>query len=284
MLTVGQNCVDIEATPKILQSGRGRAMQKRQFELKIAGQGVSPETVRARDLAETLTLLERSVLGNMGIDNEDSDRRDALVSLVGVRPGSNCLVLAAAETALPSVAEITDAVSSGDYDPLTLGAHRNLHTLSDFAVKCGWSLEFVPNEALNIRHAVIALGREVPDPNLLVAQGTTTIYGRCERVGGTKPRANIRLLTTSELLSIRVNEPLAKKLAARLYQDVGVEGEAGWRTRGWQIVWFKATRLLEYSPEGLVEAFQQLATAAGGRWDGIDAEDYVRVLRSEEDE
>jgi hypothetical protein len=284
MLRVGQNSVDMEATPKILQSGRGRAMHKSQFELKFAGEGVSPETVRAKDLAETLTLLERSVLGNMGIENEDPGQRDALLSLVGVRPGSNCLALAAAQTALPSVAAITDAVSSGDYDPLNLAAHFNLHTLSGFAVKRGWSLEFVPNEALHIRHAVIAPGREVPDPNLLVAKGTTTIYGRCERVSGTKPRANLRLLTTGELLSIGVSEPLAKKLAVRLYQEVGVEGDAGWRTRGWQIVWFRATRLLEYRPEGLGEAFQQLATAAGGRWDGTNAEDYVRVLRSEDDE
>lgn len=210
---------------------------------------------------------------------------DDYVSLVGVEPGSNRLTLALAAGLATAASVVSGSVATGAYDDLPGTALAALHEVSDQAAKRKWSVDFLEDKRNKVRAARISAEHPIPPPpRPPFATGTTSILGRCVRVGGaTKPRAEIRL-TTGGLLNIDVSEELARSLARNLYDEVCIEGVATWRTDDWSLESFVASRVTEYRHTDLVQAFERLSSVARGAWDGVDAEAYVHSLRSGEDE
>ena len=178
---------------------------------------------------------------------------------------------------------ISQAISTNDYSNVPTEARKALCKVSDQTVKKKWSVEFLEDTSLQIEPAIISKEHKVPlDNNKLM--GATTIFGRCFRVGGeTKPKAGIRLFNGGTLY-IDVSEQMARELARSLYEEVGIEGTATWQTDNWEIEDFKAIRITDYHSTDPKTAFEKLAEVSKGCWDGVDAEEFVRSLRAEEDE
>ena len=69
------------------------------------------------------------------------------------------------------------------------------------------------------------------------------------------------------------------------YEVVVVEGQATWDSETWQILDFKVTGIADFTAADPYQAMQDLAAAAQGHWEGVDALEYVRELRgADEDE
>ncbi len=83
-------------------------------------------------------------------------------------------------------------------------------------------------------------------------------------------------------MTVQASRELVKELGDRVYETVALEGEAVWDPETWELVDFRATRVLPYKPNDLLAAFRELAAATGGAWDGVDAAEYVRKARSED--
>lgn len=254
-------------------------MRKRTFKIDIVGPGVSPETTRASDLADLMVQVERAIVETARAQGADLPD-EAVVSLVAVGEGSNSLTLAVADCALPATSSISHAVSADDYESIPPQAHEALYEISKQAVRQDWTVNFVPERSPRIEGAAISSEHEVPPPPVPPhVVGTTTVFGRCVAVGGvTRPKARIRL-QNGDLLYVDVTEQLAKKLAKNLYDQVCVEGAATWRTDDWTLLRFDAVRVTDFRPTDAVAAFEKLSAAAGGRWDEVDAVEYVRQLR-----
>lgn len=252
--------------------------QKPTFRIDLLGENLSPETTRASDLAEVILQVEKTILetaASQGIEIPD----EALVSLVGIGDGSTKLTLAAALLVLPVVGCVSHAVSSGDYGELPRAAHEALHEMSQRAVARKWAIRFLEDPFAHIEPGVISEEHQVPPPPMPPeVRGTTTLYGRCIRVGGVRPKAEISLHQGGTLF-IDVTEDIARGLGRRLYDEVCILGEATWETETWTIQGFRAIALSPYGPTGLAAAFEQLAAAAGTHWDGVDAIDYVQHSR-----
>jgi hypothetical protein len=77
---------------------------------------------------------------------------------------------------------------------------------------------------------------------------------------------------------------LVKELGDRLYETVALEGEAVWDPESWEITEFRAVRVLPYRSGDVMAAFRELATVSANVWDGVDADEYVRKSRSEDNE
>ena len=175
---------------------------------------------------------------------------------------------------------LSESIETGDYSALPPKVHKELYRLSQQAEKQNWSFGFVENSLHQIRAATISQEKPVPAPNLPPLRGSTTLYGRCIRVGGVEPHAQVRPLGAGKLLYIEVTESMARALARCLYEEVALEGEASWDPETWEIETFRATRLMEYKAIDPLIAFRELADAAGDRWDNVDAEEFVRDLRT----
>jgi hypothetical protein len=261
-------------------------MDTSQFQLCVEGSGVTPATIDVADLVVLLSEFRKAVCLAAGISQEGNEDGGPVVSLVSIEPGSSRLRLAASQVALAGAMLLTDAVRNETYSGVPLEARTSLARMSALVVKREWELTLGPESgyAEGVRSATISRDHPVPDPDADVMRGATTIYGRCMRVGGEKPVLRVKLAQTQETISVEVSEELAKELGQHLYEDVAIEGEAIWRVSDWKIEAFRARRVLSYQPAPAAHAFEELATASNGRWDEIDAGEYVRRLRSEEDE
>jgi hypothetical protein len=116
-----------------------------------------------------------------------------------------------------------------------------------------------------------------PKPEKL--SGHTAIVGRCMRVGGDTPTVEVRIEGRPKNLHVRVTEEIAKSVAKRLYDEVVLEGNAFWRAEDWHLETMEAIAVTEFKRLPLPVAFERLAKASKGRWEEIDASEYVHRLR-----
>lgn len=115
--------------------------------------------------------------------------------------------------------------------------------------------------------------------------GSTTLYGKLMRIGNHKPTAQIVLEPSGKSLTVELpDQESARQLSPALYQVVGLEGDAVWRSTDWEILEFKVTRVLPFVECDVVEAFKELSDAAGGAWDNVDVDAYLKDLRAEEEQ
>ncbi len=263
---------------------------KHRIIVRLLGAGVSPESVRARDLADFIAHFEKA------IEQAESrvtpraavlDDLTPIVSLVKVARGSNELQFAVADSALPSAVLVGTVLSTRDFSAISFGAHRALHEMSQQAVSRSWAVEVVADPAIGLPGSVFSSVNPIPAPRVALASGHTTLYGMLIRVGGMTPRAMI-LLADRSVVYVDLDEAQAIEISIKggLYASVGVEGRATWRLDTWAVVEFKAERITPYGREraDLVQVFQKLAEAADGRWDDVDPIEYVRELRGGDDE
>jgi hypothetical protein len=87
------------------------------------------------------------------------------------------------------------------------------------------------------------------------------------------------------LLSVDVSEDLARELGKLIYRDIGIEGEALWRLGDRKIVTFKGQGVAGYTPDdvSLTQTFKDLGRASEGRWDDVNAAEYVKKMRCEDE-
>lgn len=258
-------------------------MTRHEVEIQLSGAKLSPEAVSISALVGVLTRLDNAVRGYLP-EAPGGASEEAALSLTGIRAGSETLVLSLAEPYLPAWVGISDAIESGDYGKLPGPSYEEIYRLSEDTAKRKWAVEIRENAALGVKPARLSPDKPLKAPAGPVAiKGTTTIHGRCLRVGGsTRPRAEVRLSSTGQLLNADISEKDAKSLAQQLYEEVALEGTATWDPDTWEIVAFKVTDVLPYRKVDPALAFKELSEVAEGKWDEVDPVAYVRGLRDEE--
>ena len=253
--------------------------------IKLSGEGVSPETVPASELAQFLVEFEKAIL-ETALAKKDLSAPEAvqelIVSLVAIESGSESLTFALTGDIMQGASLLSEAHLQHDYSAIPVKAQDALHSISAQAIKNLWSVEFVGDRTHHIRSVVISVDNPVPPPKIVRVQGDTTIYGRLTRVGGVLPRAMIRM-PDDTLMFIQLSKDMAVMLASeeRLYEEVGIEGTATWQFDTMEMLEFKAKRITTYQPhkQKLSESFKELAEAANDRWNEIDVERFIEELR-----
>lgn len=257
--------------------------EKLTFQARMKGFGVQPDSVPAREVAAFISNFEAAIVATAKANGLSlpEDQMEAVVSLVEIGEGSNTLKFAVLSTAFLAAGIVSSAIATRRYEEIPKLAQEAMAKVSDQADARGWTVEILPDESEIVRGAEISPENPVPHPIEPFIEGVTTVYGICMRVGGADPRAEIRT-HKGQLLYIKINHLLAKQLAGRLYEEVGIEGEATWNADTWKMVEFKAIRLNEYQPVDLVEAFEEIARLTAGAWDGVDAVSFVEEIRDED--
>jgi hypothetical protein len=109
--------------------------------------------------------------------------------------------------------------------------------------------------------------------------GGTTIYRVLVAVED-NVAARVRQANGSTF-KVAIPATIAPRLRARLGSVVGLKGVATWRIRDMKMLAFEAEELTPYDPDSmpLTEAFACLASASQGRWEDVDAVEYVDRVR-----
>lgn len=254
-------------------------MRRDTFDLRIRGPR-DPSAVSLGDLTAFLECLQETVLSYVCSRSLDVPETMPLMSLVAIRTGSEELGFSVPAEVIPAVAHLSTAVERERYEDLPPETHRKLYELSELVVGKTWELEFLEDAKHGIRPAQICANHPVQKPEKPAeVHGTTSLLAQCLRVGGVEPKAEVRLPSSGKLFYPRLTKDIARELAKRLYETVVLEGRATWRTDTWEVIDFQVTSISSYRPSSPNLAFEKLAQAAQGRWDDVDALEYVRDLR-----
>lgn len=243
--------------------------------------GPSPSDVPIEDLAKVLEELSAAVSSFIEAkDSKDSNLSSYRVSLVGVVDGSDGLVLEVQPQAARALGSISRALKSRRYDELPRATHVALHNLNQFTARRSWGLRFRKNSRANIQSVeVVEPSHVYPPAERKTLVGGTTLIARCLRVGGaTVPRAELRL-PGQRLLHVEVTESVARDLGKRLYEEVALSGQAVWDPNGGELLEFKVDTVTSYQQVPIDVAFRELARAADGQWNDVDALEFVRSVR-----
>lgn len=250
-------------------------------ELRIRGPRLHPDTMKASDLAQVLVCLEKTIESVADLRPSEDEMPAAVISLTGVRDGSCYLSLTVSPVAWEAVATVCRSVEDRIFARLPRLAQAKLAELSRVFAHRGWEGEFTGR---SLPKAIISATNPIPEPPPPRLRGSTTLVGQCIRVGGVQPGVQVRPSKGGKLVTVQAPRELVKELGDRVYETVALEGDAVWDPDTWELIEFRAARVLPYKPNDLLVAFHELAAATGGAWDGVDAGEYVRKARFEDGE
>jgi hypothetical protein len=255
-------------------------MTRPKFQIDITGPH-SPEQVAASDLAVVLAGLEKTLQVLVEAEGGEISSHSPTISLVGLSAGSERLVFSVAQPVMPLVARLSKAVFERDLSSTPEKAHEELSKVSLAVAAKGWSLQFKEDAQWGILPGRIDSEAGLEPPRGAQIQGSTTLLARCLRVGGVRPRAELRVRGHRDLLFADVTEEIARELGPKLYEEVVLDGKATWRIEPWEIVAFKVTSVSEFRKVDPHLAIGELSEAAAGRWDDVDAVEFVNRIRKE---
>lgn len=259
-------------------------MASNEFLLKIEGTDVFPDTVDIGELADVLSYFRSAVVAIA--DGTSNASGDVALSLVKIDEGSDKLTLCASPRSLRAVSVLTHALATNSVSELPKSSHKPIRELWKAIRSNGWDRCVFIGNGSQIGSGEISSDVEL-FPDTSTYRGITTIYGECIRAGGTQRKsAQIKLLD-GRTMSIRVkSKDLAIELGHRLYQIVGLSGEATWSSVNSEMEEFRADELTPYNDRNMdgtkrtfIQSLESLASSAGNRWDGVDPDAFVQEQR-----
>ena len=236
------------------------------FEIKISRAGVNPENLKIGELAELLGAIEESIQPLVFKENPGLSDEQVVIGLTDIQTGSARYKFKANLPAIMlSWATLTSAIAESNFSELPLKSIKSLKKITAFSKKNKCSIEFYTDNKTT-SSAIIHPDTTIEIPAGRYLEGTTTIYGRVESVGGKqKPRVFLSLLKTPSL-HCDVSEEMAIKLAPRLYTWVGVVGRATWNADDHSLEAFEIEDLTPFKDTPLPEAVKELSKVTEKSW------------------
>ena len=249
------------------------------FSIRFVGEDAKPAAMDIGDLAEMLLSIEQVVAATVGQQMPEIDTSKLMVGLVGIQNKSIGLRFTAAAIVSAALALVGSAVTQRDYEDVPVRAIAGLRAIDQYSKERGWSVEMYRGKNSE-PFCTIPADRDIYLPVLKTLTGRTTLYGKLQRVGGVRPRAWLRLLNGGSL-SVDMTEGLAKQMSGRLYEVIGLNGEAEWHSDTLTVLSMRADGLAPFEDATLTSAIDELEAALGDGWIGGDVDAAVRDLRGE---
>ncbi|MBK8022059.1 MAG: hypothetical protein IPK19_11690 [Chloroflexi bacterium] len=240
------------------------------IEVRLTGREFSAERVHARDAAALIAAVESLLTAVIAhLTGTPVSENEVVISLAELRPTGYALVFTAPKTGVVehAFAHVSEAIATQQFERLPTRAVDGLREIRRIARRYAVEVEFSgrTGRRVGVRTAVAPELRI--DADLIAVRGTTSLHGMVIRVGGEEPpRARLRLLNGRTItceLAHRKSWALARDLGARLYQVVGVRGEAVTSVADRSLISFRIDRLLPYGMVGIERALNGIAESAG---------------------
>ena len=258
------------------------------FGLKVTGEGLFPEALRPRAIAELLTSVDTIIDTNLETSALPKSKYTADFEVNSISKGSlNCEFITKNQAVEQAWCTVTGAIKLQDFHSLTNKAknavqkiiqlNRHHQTKTEFwhdRAKDGYeSLAFLSSTA------IIAKPQKVN-------HAAETLHGELLRIGGeNKPTASIRFLEGPTLNCSIESMELASKMAQRLYEMIGVRGISTRVSSDLSLINFKVLELTNYRQASLLEAFDSLKDVAGEYYEQIpNLDSYIDDLRGRDDD
>jgi len=249
-----------------------------------SGEYLSPETVRLEDLLEVIHGLTEAVKTVAGPVTGPAAR----ISLTRVDEGSCAVTLQLDDSLARHGDRVLGALERRELSDLPYDAAAAAFRAFRGPLRKRWRVTLRRGEWSTQGDVVVSELEPLAEPERpapVLVRGTTSLYGKCVSLGGAnKPKIEIQPLEGGSSIKAQAEKVHVQALASRIYEIVGVRGEATWDAESWEIVAFKVTEVLDYKDQGIMAGLTELQEAAGDAYDTAEARSRLRQLRSDEDQ
>lgn len=253
------------------------------IELTFRGEGITPDNLKASEVADLISSYEDALLNLIVRDNPEVNLDEVFISLINIEENSVHLKFKpkVIGTVIAAAITLNTALNSFQYETLPYKTVESLNRIWAFTKRRNCTGEISGGE--NFPTARISSETEIAITDEFFFQGDTTVYGKVERVGGSKPRVRLRL-DDDQIVYSEINESIAKRLAKNLYDVVCVKGFAKWRKENLKIEQLIVDQVIDFTETSIADAIKSLQTVIGESWDSIDnPENYINTIRYHDD-
>jgi hypothetical protein len=251
-------------------------------QIRLTGKDVFPENIRAGEVAQVLAAVEDMLAAVVLRSHPTLNKEDLVIGLVSVGRGSMTLEFQShiPEVVLPAFKIVSERIRDNAISALPNATIRALQELGDFARKREGEVDFLLPD--NGDRPIATITRDMTiEANALVT-GETTIVGQVIRVGGRRPKAMVETLD-GRTVFCDINRDLARDLAEKLYQTVGLHGIGQWDPETLELEEFRIQSLTLYGASGAAETIEKISSIYSKYFDEIeDVDGFVSDLRSDE--
>jgi len=247
------------------------------LQLRFEGNGINPEKVKPSEIGELIAEFQNALLATIKQEYPEIDTDTVLFSLDGVRNESLGINFKAiAEKILPEVRQavvacyilISTTINNNDYTNLNHSTVQSLKKISSFSKRYQCNGHFNRNgETLS----TITPNTEIKEAKIPAIRSSVNIYGEIIDVGS---NIHIRLDDGYNVI-VDADKQTSKKLGSKLWEYVGLRGNAKWDIESLRISEFKLIEILEYNPTGISNAFKQLREVGISGWDMYNTNDDI---------
>lgn len=248
----------------------------------IAGEGVSPASIDSKDLVDLIDAFQSSIMEKARVDNPTADIEHLFLSLTEIKLGSACYVFSTSNSALinPAFKSVQRSIKTKNAKNLPSKSIESLKRIQSYIKKRNLTADFALSVNNDLKHAVITKDSTFASAKGL--KGETYIYGTIIRVGGKEPTVTLEYDSDFQI-TCNVSREVAKKLASRLYDFVGLRGIAKWVGHEMKLDSFKVIELLPFEERTTSESIKELTRLMSKYYKDIDdPESYVKKLRGGE--
>lgn len=249
----------------------------------ISGGDIAPEKVSAKELAEFIIALEKTLALTVAKHSGIKEEEDFFISLVGISKGSLNLQLASNHPyqANQAVKFLGDAFNKKIYNGFSRAITDELKPIRAFLDKHHSEARFC-FDTEGTTTLLLTPGFQLPDTKDFQIEGETTLCGELFRVGGIDPKAALRIAPNEDVFC-DISEELAHKLASSLYKRVSLTGVATWDIDTYKILAFEVEDFEELEDLPIDEVMSNAGDILRDTYKSIDPDKYVRKLRSDEE-
>lgn len=201
------------------------------------------------------------------------------VVAVRIESGSHHLFARVPNSHLPALRLVTKSIRTGMMSLLPPGSRPYMSECADRLRKANQILRIVENKRAGIEGAVlIEVQEDAQDARI---KGQTTMVGRLRAIGGINPTLNLE--TRPRQVTIAASVEQAREVAMFLYQTIVVDVEAEWSAESSELARFSLIQWRPGPDTGLIRGVHAMAEHHGAAWEGVDAAEWIRQLRSNDE-
>ena len=259
------------------------------FGLKVTGEGLFPEALRPRAIAELLISVDIIIDTNLEANALPKSKYTADFEVNAISRGSlNCEFITKNQAVKQAWCTVTGAIKRQEFDALTNKTRNAVQKIIQLNRHHQTQTEFWHDRAKDGYESLAFLSSAniIARPQRVI-QIAETLHGELLRIGGeNKPTASIRFLEGFTIPSCPiVSMELASKIAQRLYEIIGVRGISTRVSSDLSLINFKVLELTDYRQAPLLEAFDSLKDVAGKYYEQIpNIDSFIDELRGRDDD
>jgi hypothetical protein len=238
------------------------------LQLRFQGNDISPDKVKPSQIASLIEQFEKAILATITLQHPEINTEKVLFVFDSIKNeslGLNFKPLI--DNILPDIKNavvssyviIASSLNTNDYSKLPSDTIQSLKKIAAFSKENNCVGNFNLNgETIG----TINPDTEIKEIKKVIVKSSLNIYGEIVDIG-----SNIHIkLDEGYTVIVDADKATSKLLAPRLWEYVGLKGNAKWDIETFKIIEFKLVEILEYNPGILSNVFKELKEIPTG-WD-----------------